>query len=62
VKQMMTDVTDNWAELSEDEKKVKLYYKQKNMLEMFLEKNAISKEQFDKSLGDLTEKMGIQGR
>jgi len=59
---MMTDVTDNWAELSEDEKKVKLYYKQKNMLEMFLEKNAISKEQFDKSLGDLTEKMGIQGR
>jgi hypothetical protein len=29
---------------------------------MFLEKNAISKEQFDKSLGDLTEKMGIQGR
>ena len=62
MKQMMTDVTDNWAELSEDEKKVKLYYKQKNMLEMFLEKNAISKEQFDKSLGDLTEKMGIQGR
>jgi len=34
----------------------------KKMLKMFLKKNAISKEQFDKSLGDLTEKMGIQGR
>ena len=60
--QSMNYVTDNWTELSEDEKKVKLYLKQKNMLEMFFEKNAISKEQFDKSLGDLTEKMGMQGR
>ena len=60
--QSMNDVIDNWTELSEDEKKVKLYLKQKNMLEIFLEKNAISKEQFDKSLGDLTEKMGMQGR
>jgi len=60
--QSMNDVIDNWTELSEDEKKVKLYLKQKNMLEIFLEKNAISKEQFDKSLGDLTEKMGMQGK
>ena len=29
---------------------------------MFLKKNAISKEQFDKSPGDLTDKMGMQGR
>ena len=29
------------------------------MLEMFIERNAISKEQFDKSLGDLTDKMGM---
>lgn len=27
---------------------------------MFFEKNAISKNQYDKSLGDLTEKMGMQ--
>lgn len=60
--QSMNNVIDNWTELSEDEKKVKLYLKQKNMLEIFLEKNAISKEQFDKSLGDLTEKMGMQGK
>lgn len=32
------------------------------MLETFLEKNAISKEQFEKSLGDLTEKMGYGNR
>ena len=60
--QSINNVIDNWTELSEDEKKVKLYLKQKNMLEIFLEKNAISKEQFDKSLGDLTEKMGMQGK
>ena len=41
-------------------KKVELYLRQKKMLEQFLERNAISKEQFDKSLGDLTEKMGMQ--
>jgi hypothetical protein len=41
-------------------KNVELYLRQKKMLEQFLERNAISKEQFDKSLGDLTEKMGMQ--
>ena len=30
------------------------------MLEMFLEHRAITQEQFDKSLHDLTEKMGMQ--
>jgi len=49
----------NWSLLTDEEKKEQLYFKQKRMLEMFLERNAISKEQFDKSLGDLTEKMGI---
>jgi len=39
---------------------VELYLRQKKMLEQFLERNAISKEQFEKSLGDLTEKMGMQ--
>lgn len=40
--------------------KIELYLRQKKMLEQFLERNAISKEQFEKSLGDLTEKMGMQ--
>ena len=45
---------------SAEQKKIDLYLRQKNMLEQFLERNAISKEQFEKSLGDLTEKMGMQ--
>ena len=42
------------------EKNIELYLRQKRMLEQFLERNAISQAQFDKSLGDLTEKMGMQ--
>ena len=38
----------------------KIYLKQKKMLEDFLEHGAISQAQFDKSFGDLTEKMGMQ--
>ena len=45
---------------SAEQKKIDLYLRQKNMLEQFLERNAISKEQFNKSLGDLTEKMGME--
>jgi predicted HTH transcriptional regulator len=43
-----------------EQKKIDLYLRQKKMLEQFLERNAISKEQFEKSLGDLTEKMGME--
>lgn len=42
------------------EKNIELYLRQKKMLEQFLERNAISKAQFDKSLGDLTVKMGME--
>jgi len=41
--------------------KVELFRRQKNLLDTFLEKNAISKEQYDKSLGDLRDKMGMHG-
>ena len=51
---------NEWESLSPEEKRVQLYLKQKEMLEAFLERGAISKAQFDKSLGDLTEKMGMQ--
>ena len=56
------DTTNNeaWASLTPEEKKRLLYERQKAMLQAFLERNAISKEQYDKSLGDLTEKMGMQ--
>lgn len=50
-----------WERLSPDEKKKQLYLNQKKTLEAFLERGAISKAQFDKSLGDLTEKMGMNG-
>lgn len=40
--------------------KRELYLKQKHTLDLFLEKGAISQAQYDKSLGDLTEKMGIR--
>lgn len=41
--------------------KVQLFLKQKNLLDTFLEKRAISQSQYDKSLGDLREKMEMHG-
>ena len=52
-------ITKTWDEMTPDEKKLQLYIKQKNMLDSFLARNAISRAQYDKSLGDLTEKMGM---
>ena len=49
-----------WENLSPEEKKRELFLRQKRMLDLFLERNAISKSQYDKSLGDLREKMGMQ--
>ena len=48
----------SWEQLSHEEKNHQLYLKQKALLETFLEKHAISKEQYEKSLHDLTDKMG----
>lgn len=50
-----------WENLTPEEKKRELFRKQKKTLDLFLERNAISKAQYDKSLGDLIEKMGMQG-
>ena len=55
---MDTMNNEAWAILTPEEKKRQLYERQKAMLQAFLERNAISKEQYEKSLGDLTEKMG----
>ena len=43
---------------SYSEKNHLLYLKQKELLETFQEKGAISRAQYEKSLHDLTEKMG----
>ena len=42
-----------------DDKKAALYIRQKNLLDTFLEHGAISRAQYDKSLHDLTVKMGM---
>lgn len=54
----MADIETTMA-LTEHEKKKKLYRDQKKLLDTFLEHGAISKAQYDKSLGDMTEKMGM---
>jgi len=48
-----------WSKLSSDEKKRQLFLQQKETLDLFLERHAITKAQYDKSLGDLIVKMGI---
>ena len=55
----MTGETD-WNSLSYEEKNKVLFYRQKKTLDEFLQRNAISQAQYDKSLHDLIEKMGIE--
>ena len=54
------DTTNNaaWEALTPEEKRRALYDRQVAMLANFLEHGAISQEQHDKSLHDLTVKMG----
>ena len=51
---------ENWAALTPEEKKIQLFLIQKQTLDLFLERGAISQAQYDKSLGDLREKMGVK--
>ncbi|MCR4606598.1 MAG: hypothetical protein K5771_02590 [Oscillospiraceae bacterium] len=44
--------------LTHDERKHRLYLQQKELLDTFLAHGTITKAQYDKSLHDLTEKMG----
>lgn len=46
--------------MTAEEKKRNLYLRQKDLLDTFLEHGTISHAQYDKSLGDLTEKMGVK--
>ena len=53
-------INDSSPSLTEnDDKKTALYIRQTNLLDTFLEHGAISKAQYDKSLHDLTVKMGM---
>ncbi len=51
--------TDNWAQLSPEEKKRKLFARQKALLDTFLATGAITQSQYDFSLNGLKSKMGI---
>lgn len=44
----------------QEDKKKELFLQQKNTLDTFLEKGAIDQRQYNKSLGDLRELMGMQ--
>ena len=48
----------SWSGLSYESKNRELYLRQKQTLDLFLERGAISKAQHDRSLHDLTVKMG----
>lgn len=55
------NTTNNqWEALSPEEKKKQLFLNQKQTLDLFLERNAISEAQYNKSLHDLITKMGMQ--
>ena len=51
---------EQWEKLTPEQKKRECDLEQKLTLDSFLERNAISKAMYDKSLHDLTEKMGMQ--
>ncbi len=44
----------------ENDKNIDLFLRQKDTLDKFLERGAISKAQYDKSYGDLVVKMGME--
>lgn len=58
----MESINENegWSNLAPEEKKRRPFLKQKELLDTFRSTNAISQDQYDKSLGDLREKMGIK--
>ncbi len=53
---------NDWSALTDEEKRRRLYLKQKETLDTFLAHGAISRAQYEKSLGDLTAKMGMEGK
>ncbi|MBR6861296.1 MAG: hypothetical protein IKM73_08245 [Acidaminococcaceae bacterium] len=48
-----------WEAMTPEQKKKQLFLNQKELLDKFLARHAISQAQYDKSLGDLMEKMGV---
>ena len=49
----------SWSSLTHEEKNRELFLRQGHLLDLFLERGAISQEQYDKSLGELTARLGM---
>jgi hypothetical protein len=58
---MIDKLTENLNKTSDEEQKKQLFLQQKQTLDTFLKNGAITQKQYDKSFGDLREKMGMQG-
>ena len=58
---MQAQEKTEWSNLSPEEKKRQLFLNQKALLDTFLGNGAITRAQYEKSLGDLRELMGMQG-
>ena len=52
------DRAESWNGLTHEQKNHELFLREKEMLDLFLAHGAITRAQHDKSLHDLTEKMG----
>lgn len=48
-----------WEAMTPEQKKKQLFLNQKELLDKFLARHAISQAQYDKSLGDMIRKMGV---
>lgn len=62
----ISDLLDRFRDLkthpTHSEQLVQLYFDQKQTLDLFLERGAISQEQYDTSLGELTRKLGMEAQ
>lgn len=55
----MAESEKNWSELTAEEKRSRLYVRQKTLLDLYLEKKAITKADYDKSLQTLKEQFQV---
>lgn len=56
----MADENISFENLSAEDAKMQLFLNQKATLDLFLEKGAITRAQYDKSFGDLKRLMGFE--
>ena len=56
----MADANISFENLSAEDAKMQLFLNQKATLDLFLEKGAITRAQYDKSFGDLKRLMGFE--